>query len=337
MELIKKVLNSYAVYPQQIEEKTDRLFRISDGHREYALKQSLLSEGTVANWENVYHAAFSQNISSILPVYQTQKGNLYVEMDQSIFYLTPWIEASAAQNRKQIIENLYQSIGNVHAKTKKSVSVSTENLASEFNTFKAFCENTHRDIFSYVQQFEKNRYMSPFELLVCTHYRDLEYATKEIKKRIDQLTNKKEEKTQWNYSLCHGNLKFSHLLHGNQSFLINWENAYYDNAVMDLASFLNNETLYYDQPGELLIEMFSTYYKENELTKDEFYLLIIYLLNPANYLKTVQQYVNNTTHDTMINRIIKLQHAYRRLLFGLHWSRYVEEEYESITLEDLEN
>lgn len=334
MEILKKVLNSYAIYPLAIEEVTERLFRVSDGQREYALKKSLLTKESLADWENVYHIAFSQNVAAILPVYLTKNGNLYMEMNQTIFYLTPWVETPDTEQYSQLIGNLYKNMGTVHAKTKQTQTISTERLIREFTTYKAFCEHTMNELFAFVEQFERNRFMSPFELLICTHYRDLEFALKEITKRIDQLIDEQEEEITWNVSLCHGHLRFSHTL---GSHVINWENAYYENAVMDLAAFFKQEVSYYDRPVDALMEKFSTYNHENKLNQNELHLLIIHLLNPTNYLKIVQQYDGNPYTDTMVNRVRKLQHSHRQLLFGLQFSNYVETEYETSILDDLES
>lgn len=334
MEIIKKVLNAYAIYTLNIEYVTDRLIRVSDGQGDYALKSSLLSKESVSNWENVYHLAFSKQVSPVLPVYLTKNGNLYVEMDQTIFYLTPWIETEQTKSSSQVIDQFYKSIGTVHAKTKQSQSISTENLTSDFNTYKRFCELTQRDLLKFVEQFEQNRYMSPFELLVCTHYRDMEFALKEINRRIDQFSEEQEQEITWSYSLCHGNLNFSHT---RNSHLINWENSFFDNAVVDLALFFKQEVSFYDQPINLFMEQFSTYYNENKLSQNELYLLTIHLLNPSDYVKLIQQYVSNRSKDSMVNQVIKLQHGYRQVLFGLQWSQYVEKEYETYSMGDLES
>ncbi|MBP1968808.1 spore coat protein YsxE [Virgibacillus natechei] len=334
MEIIKKVLNAYAIHPLNIEHVTDRLIRVSDGQGDYALKSSLLSKESVSNWENVYHLAFSKQVSTVLPVYLTKNGNLYVEMDQTIFYLTPWIETEQTKSSSQVIDYFYKSIGTVHAKTKQSQSISTGNLTSDFNTYKRFCEITQRDLLKFVEQFEQNRYMSPFELLVCTHYRDIEFALKEINRRIDQFIEEQEQEITWNYSLCHGNLNFSHT---RNTHLINWENSFFDNAVVDLALFFKQEVSFYDQPINLFMEQFSTYYNENKLSQNELYLLTIHLLNPSDYVKLIQQYVTNGSKDSMVNQVINLQHAYRQILFGLQWSKFVEAEYETFSMDDLES
>lgn len=334
MDLIGKVLQSYAVYPLSVEQITDRLFQVNDGKRTYALKRSSLSEQTLKQWERIYQLAHSQNIQTVLPVYLTKEGNLYKEMDQSVFYLTPWITADNNKSQKQDIEQFYHIIGTIHSKTNRSQLIEINKLKGNFSTYRTFCEETKGKLLDYVKQFEKNRYMSPYELLVCTQYRDLEFALDTIMKRIDQFLSDDEAQMTWNDCLCHGNLTLSHVLN---PYIINWEQANYENAVLDLATFYENEVVYYDNLTDLFIELFPSYNKINELTLKEHYLLIINLLNPSHYIAKVEEYLSNKSKQTMVNQIKALQPAYRKIIFGLKWSNYVEKEYESIPLDDLES
>lgn len=334
MDLIGKVLQSYAVYPLSVEQITDRLFQVNDGKRTYALKRSALSEQTVKQWERIYQLAHSQNIPTILPVYLTKEGKLYKEMDQSVFYLTPWITRDNNKRLKQDIEQLYHVIGGLHVKTSRSQLIEVNKLKGNFSTYRTFCEESKEKLLDYVKQFEQNRYMSPYELLVCTQYRDLEYALNTIIKRIDQFLSEDEAQMTWNDCLCHGNLALSHVLN---PYIINWEQANYGSAVSDLATFYENEVAFYDNPTDLFIELFPSYNKINELTLKEHYLLIIHLLNPSPYIEKIKEYIDNKSKQTMVNQIKTLQPVYRKIIFGLKWSDYVEKEYESFPLDDLES
>lgn len=337
MDTIKKVLDIYGVYPMTIDKITDRVYRVNDGRFEYALKQSSMRKETIANWEKTYQQAFEQNLSMILPVYITKNGELYAELEDSIYYLTPWIDAEKMKRDKQNIEILFRNLGMVHAKTKKEQMIAADAFIRNFDTYRLFCEDTAANLLSTVEQFEKSRYMSPFELLVCTQYRDLEYALKEIYKRLERLTNQEDEKISWNYSLCHGHLNFSHMLFSNQPYLLNLEKAKIDSAVMDLAALFKSEIRYYDSPSEALIEQFSSYTGENELTDNELQLLAVHLLDPAEYSSIIQDVVNERTDGSTVTDMIRLQHAYRRIIFGLQLSSYIEKEYEMAVFDDLES
>ena len=328
METVKKVLTSYAVYPLKIKQITDALYRIEDGNRVYALKRSFLTNKSVTNWENVFHQVNAQNITNVLPVYLTKQRKLYEKINDAIYYLTPWI----AGNR-QSIERLYHCIGNVHAKTKQSRPIDVQSIDQSFHTYKNQCTERHKQLLAYVEQFESNKYMSPLELLVCTQYRDLELVFHKTQKRVDQFIQENNEETVWNYSLCHGNLRFSHFLNADQTYLINWEGAQYENAIQDLVDFFKYETIVYDAPAESFIKPFTTYMDTNELTKQELYLLTVYLLDTTDYITLVENYIENTSTDSMVYQIQSLQRVYRQLIFGLHWSDYVEREYDSISLD----
>ncbi|MEC5422033.1 phosphotransferase [Virgibacillus sp. C22-A2] len=337
MNVVNNVLRSYAIYPIDVEKITGKLYKVSDGNITYALKKSSLSMQNKYHFHSVYQQANNHNITSIVPVYLTQRGEIYEETEQGIFYLTPWINAEQSHSTKQPIVNFYQTIGRIHAETKRTKSISTNQMISDFHTYKSFCLASQNKLLEFVDLFERTRYMSPIELLVCTHFRDLELALRESIKRIDQFVDGQEEETAWNYSLCHGDLKFSHLINAETFYIINWEKASYGHAVTDLAGFFNCEAANFDFPANEIIELFEKYYDENELSNNELYLLSIHLLNPIDYLRIVQDYSKKSSEETMINQIIKLQHAYRKIRFGLQWSNYVETEHETISLEDLES
>src|SRR5699024_9209738 len=134
---------------------------------------------------------------------------------------------------------------------------------------------------AYVAAAEKNRYMSPFELQVCTHFHKIEMILAELDNRVSQLIDELTGKTAGNYSLCHGRLNRSHIVHSRYiSRFINWEQAYAGHAVYDLLHLLQEEALFYDNHQDQWLSKFSIYNKQNNLEKYELLLLVIHLLDP---------------------------------------------------------
>lgn len=335
VEQEKEALQAYAVYPLHLEKVTNQLFRVEDGKQTYALKRTTLTDETLKNWELVYQYAYSHNLTAVLPVYLTREGKLYTKTGQSVYYLTPWIHENENRSDQQIIEQIYHTIGSLHGKTKQSHLVQTDQFKQQFRTYQTFCSETKDRLLEYVKVFERSRYMSPFELLVCTQYRDLELALNIADKRIEQFLEEDDEQFAWNDSLCHGNLSRFHTVN---SYLINWEQSHQDNAVMDLVHFFQQEAAEYGPIADLLIELFPAYMKENELTLKEHYLLTMYLLNPTPYIAKVQAYSVKSSDYNMVDQIKHLQHEYRKINFGLAWSDYVEKEHESnFSMDDLES
>ena len=121
-------------------------------------------------------------------------------------------------------------------------------------------------------------------------------------------------------------------------YIINWEHGHQGNAVLDLVNFFHEESAYYNRQSDLLIELFPTYDKENELSIKEHYLLTMYLLNPAAYISKVRAYSVKDAKQSMIDQIKGLQHEYRKISFGLAWSAYVDKEHENnFSIDDLES
>jgi spore coat protein YsxE len=338
MEVAQKVLTAYNIYPLHVKKITDNVHKINDGNRDYALKRSsLTSEQEIRVWTHVYEQAYHQTLVSILPVYLTKDGELYAIQNQNVYYLTPWLEAADIQRDKQSIEQFYRVIGNIHAKTRQVHTITASEFLPGFREYASYCGQVQEELLGFVERFEKNRYMSPFELSVCTHYRDVDIALKEMKRRIELFTDLKEETIPWNSSLCNFSLEFDHMLQTRQLHLINWEKARYENASMDLAAFFKNETKNFNAPTDDAIDLFSIYMNENELTKLELYMLSIYLLDPAPYITMVKKYNERGSGESMMNQTKMLQHTYRQILFGLKWSNFVEDKFETLDTDDLES
>ncbi|NBJ68673.1 MULTISPECIES: hypothetical protein [Clostridia] len=335
MDTLKAVLQAYSIQPFYIEKQTEHLYKVQDHYQQYALKQSRLTQETVGMWEQVYNIAYTDFLSLVLPVYLTKQGKLYEIQGDSIYYVTPWKGNSLTELDQPTIEKLFQSIGRMHAKTKQQQMVESDQLKRTFQHYKQHCKQLQLELLAAVEQFEKNRFMSPFELLVCTQFKELDYSLQETVRRIDQLLYEQEENSTWYYSLCHKNITTSHTLtHQAQLYLINWEKAGFDYPIFDLVTFFHQETSEYDAPLDLFMHGFDKYMDENELTKKELYLLVIQLLDTQAYLACVT--AHKKTKATMIEQIIHLQHIFRRILFGLHFSAYVDQTYDTIDLDDLD-
>ncbi|WP_249870962.1 phosphotransferase [Oceanobacillus saliphilus] len=331
MDSINEVMQAYKVYPIATEKITDRLYLVKDGQRKYALKRSRLKEADIAAWQRIYYIANQKNLSEIVPIYLTKDGIMYYEKNQSYFYLTPWIEKPSRHDRKDAIENSMFSLANLHGKTKTSQRISINSVKQNFNTYQAFCKQVPDELHAVVLQFEKNRYMSPFELLVCTQYRDLEYASKMNNDIINEFLDQKDEYITWNSCLCHGNLKQEHILNRH---ILNWEKARFDQPAVDLANYINNMTGDYDQSVDMITGAFKIYKEKNDLTGLELKLLSIYLLNPSPYITVIREYLKKPSDRSIADQIKDIQRHYRRIIFAIKWREFMKEEYESISFDD---
>ncbi|WP_099158665.1 hypothetical protein [Virgibacillus ndiopensis] len=324
MDSIRIALEAYRIEALKIDRITDKLYAVYDGKQVFALKRSKMTTEQIKNWEAVYHRAYSQNLTGILSVYLTADGKLFKEVDGEFYYITPWL-LQKKENQKQEFEVLYKTIGAIHENTKQPVSNNIEKVRDQFKQYQAYCTNIKSRLLSYVETFEKNRYMSPFELLVCSQFRDLDLFLNELNRRIDYFMDELNEQSDWNISLCHKQLNTSHVLQSDTIYITNWEGAQFDNAVVDLSIYLKNQVKYYDQPAEQIIDSFPVYLEKNKLTNSELYLLCIYLFDPSTYIRIIKRYTGKISTYSMLQQIRELQHAYRQLIFAMKWSEHVDE------------
>lgn len=334
LENVRRILELYHVFPVDIEKVTERLYHIQGNKQNYALKRSNLLEEKVPLWLDIYHTAHAQNIQNILPVYLNHKGQLFTKDEDDIYYLTPWIETS---NRNPSIGKVYQNLGFIHAKTKKTQTITEEeieNSRENFLVYKKQMMELRRKLLAHVENFESEHFMSPIELLVCTQYRDLVQVFFIVESRLNQYLESLEELSEWQVCLCHGNMKDSHALHGNQIYFINWEKASYNHPIMDLTLLLKHKTLYHDTEGGFLLEHFKLYTEENQLNNHELTLLALYLLDPSEYIMAIDRYVEGKSTGSMIDLVVKLQRYHRQLMFGIRFSKYVEEQFEMVPLDE---
>ncbi|RLL47955.1 hypothetical protein D8M04_01370 [Oceanobacillus piezotolerans] len=329
---LNRVLQAYPIEPTSIHQITDNLFQIIVHQHSFALKKSKLDQSTVSYWEYTYRTAYNNQLQSIIPVYQTKQNQLYYQEGEDIYYLCPWVEEERTSIDEGSIRALYQAIATIHEKTKRSQNMAGKEWSNDFKVYLSYCEDLEQQLRSTIILYEKRHYMSPFELLVCTQFRDVEYALREIRKRLDQFTKEDEKRETWNVSLCHRNLSTEHL---RGSYIINWENAGYENAIIDLVSFFRHEVRLFDAPKNSFLENFSYYNNLHPLTLAEVQLLAVYLLNPIPYFELINEYRSKEPR-TEISFIKELQKAYRVILFGIEWSQYVEREYEIVKFDEPE-
>ncbi|WP_053219004.1 phosphotransferase [Virgibacillus senegalensis] len=334
---IKIVLQEYQIGPAEIVPITSRLYKIHTYHYTFALKRSrLLPEPeALANWENVYRQANIHRLDSIVPVYLTEKGQINVRYENEIYYLTPWQEKLERDEPVHVLEGFFRELANIHAVTMEEYELNQElaqdTVANELRQL----ESRQADLLEQVERFEARRYMSPFELQVCTHYRDVEFA---FSKTVSWLEAYKEDLQRERISrtcLCHGNLRLSHLLtKQEQAKFINWENAYTGSPVQDLSVYFHHEWQYHDNVFQQILQSFPQYEKQNRLLQSEKSLLAVLTINPSTYLETVQNYQRYPDRPLPF-QIRDLERAYRRLYHGLKFQEVLETQRQKY-LEELE-
>ena len=314
---IYNVLKNYSINVENIDDVTGNVYKIHDSERTYALKKSSLTEENVQQWLSVLKTAHDYQIENILPVYRTKEGNLYCKMNNHVYYMTPWID-----NTHISIEKLFQCIGRIHKKTKITIQASLDTFEDAFVQYKNYCQTVREKMVRYVERFEQKHYMSPVELQICTHFRDVDHCLYLVIKFIDKFLNTMKDNLEWSISLCHGNLISNHFLTSDVMYLINWERSYYDHSAYDLVHYVNH--MKENLSKEMLEKSFQAYFLENKWEEKDLYFYGIQLLQPKRYFSLVQAYSIQSWNDSTIRQVQQLEIEYRKLVFGLYSYQLME-------------
>lgn len=315
MDLQEIITLHYGLHPQHMMKLSAHSYYFTDGGNSFVLKESSLSEKQLFMWENIFRFAHEENMSSILPVFLTKEGKLYHSVADRIYYLSPFIKSSSIPMKK-----FYEKLGHIHQHSRTERTIAFKNIKQSFKKYHQQCKENKSILRAYVELFEQEHYMSPLALQVCTHYRDLQRILQKLTEKIYELISSEEEMV-WSTSLCHGSLRFSHVLYDQQIYFIHWEQASIENATTDLLHFFKAETGHYDAPIDDFISLFDHYLQANELSSTEILILSIYLLDPHPYLQEIYFYLHNRKQSSMLQQTKKLQHLYRQLIFA---AKFVE-------------
>ena len=314
---IVNVLNQYPIHVENIDEVTSNVYKIYDSKYTYALKKSSLTKESVQQWLSVMQTANDFQIKNILPVYRTKKGSLYCHFNNRLYYMSPWIESTSVA-----IKELFQCIGNIHHKTKITVQTSMDTFEQPFNQYKTYCQTVREKLIHYIEVFEQQHYMSPVELQICTHFKDIDRCLYLVVDLIEKFLNEMQERLEWSISLCHGNLTHSHFLASDMTYLINWEKSYYNHPAYDLVHYVNQ--LKEKPSNETLEKSFQAYFLENKWEEKDLYFFGIHLFQFNRYFSLVEDYSIQTSKDSTIRQVQQLEIEYRNLLFGLNTYQLME-------------
>ncbi|WP_138415489.1 phosphotransferase [Aquibacillus sediminis] len=337
MKDIQRILEAYQINATEIVPITNRVYKIHSHNYTYALKRSRLTKSDIDKWSYVYQLANQQQISSILPVYMTRNGQVFYHDNQSVYYVTPWIEKKEIDEPEHEIDSFYQELAKLHQQTRQANDLRSDQLDQVIYQEKEKMNHARNRLLTFVETFEQRHYMSPFELHVCMQYRDIDYVFQQLADWYDFYLEDIESYGHGAYVLCHGNLRASHkIFQHNKTYFINWERAFYGSPVNDLARYFYNELKYHDSYLDQFIQSFSIYERYNPLKQSERSLLAIYLLTPSNYLRVVENYHSANNTKAQAFQIRELEYQYRRLMNGLNVQQHFHQIREELKEQELD-
>ncbi|QHE53158.1 phosphotransferase [Pontibacillus sp. HMF3514] len=324
-DVLKEVLAYYGLSMLDYEAYTSRVYKVRTHYGDVAVKHSRLTDETVYNWLEVYEQAKNHRIQSFIPLYMTSEKQLFVRNKTGIYYAMPWIDTPHRDTPPYPFEALYSTMGEIHRRTSHTETVKREDFEPFIEHQKMQLEGWRERLEDAVTQFEKRHYMPPFELQICTHFRNVMYAFQKSAEWCDRFLDDIEEDKTFRHALSHNQLKPTHFLYDdNQPYVLNWERASINHPMHDLTTYFWQVMRYHDAPIEQITSTFSSYEDQFSLKNSERSLLAIYLLQPDHYMEQIERYVNGAREDGQPFRVQKLERSY----FVLNNALQIEEQLE---------
>ncbi len=184
-------------------------------------------------------------------------------------------------------QEIIKLMASLHFKTSYQKDVSKNKYRSIYETI----ENNINFIEDYyektIESIELETYMSPSHYLIARNYSvilgSIEYAKKELKAWFKLVENKEKERV----CVVHNNIKLEHLIMGDNSYLVNWDDYIVDTPILDIYKYMQNEGL-----NISLKESYNLYKEHNKLNPEEEKLLFIILSIPRKIEEVENEYIN---------------------------------------------
>ncbi|MYL53339.1 phosphotransferase [Pontibacillus yanchengensis] len=336
-EFLSEVLAHYGLYPLEVNQQTDNVYKVYTNHGAVAVKRTDMDDQQIKQWIATYQQANESQLSSLMPLYMTSNQELYVQQRNHTWYIMPWVETPHRDTPPYPFDLFYSSLADIHRRTSKTQVVKREDFEDRMESKKNQIRADKDKLEGYVEAFEKHHYMAPFELQVCTHFRDLLYVFEISEEWCDRFLEDIEEDKKIRLTLCHGDLKPSHFIYDeNKPYFLNWERASWNYPVFDLTSYYWNIIKYHDAPVEQLVTTFSSYEERFNLMNSERCLFALYLLSPDHYLDQVDAYVSGARNSGQPFLVQKLEHSYYVLQHSLQIQSQIEKAREYIQQQEEE-
>ncbi|WP_018931417.1 phosphotransferase [Gracilibacillus lacisalsi] len=321
-----QIIEAYQLQPEEIEQVTERVFKIKANSQQYALKKSRLYPDDLGRWQAIQQYIQQKQILGFVPIYYAKNNQPFVRDQDQIYYLMPWVEQDYTDQPIDEYASVIHAIGRLHAATMDyhQIAPLKQNKDGMDQQFQQELSSYRDQMLKYVRYFEAKRFMSPYELQICMYYRDIEQTFNQLERWQEIYLDVMEETNEMKYTLCHGNIRPSHyVITQANTYFLNWEDALMTSPTYDLANYYQYLFQFHDCDMGKVTDSFSIYCRYIDLSDYEKSLLALQLLSPVNWFHEVFTSVQSSRNKNNVNCSIKIEQEYRKLLFGLQLQDFI--------------
>lgn len=308
---ITPILKHYGITPHFVE-NFGKVQRVYADKGVFALKKISPTHGSdfIRHIQYLYQKGYNR----IVPIYPTLDGRYALIYQNNLYYLMPWLSNEVKENRNERHRQMFRELARLHTLSVREVSINKEEKLEHYENTIHEWEKEEELLKGFLEQCENKWYMSPFELLFCLYYNDMNQALRFSTNKFKEWYEKTKEDEKARVVLSHGKLSTEHFIFDDKGYgyFTNFENSRQGSPMHDLLPFLSRFLKTYPKKCEECVDWFYTYFKYFPLREEELNLLLSYFAHPGYLLQSVEDY-NKSTNKHERKHVQKLQRHYWQL------------------------
>ena len=306
---IDVILKQYNLKSNHVE-TIGKVKKVSTSKGTYALKA--IPENSDLKFVNTIESLYRKGYTSFVPIYKTVTGKYFVQNKHHFHYLMPWIAGDQDRQRDDRHEQLFSELARLQMATVNDHNIDDKELEQHYKELKSRWDERRKNLEAYIDNCERQIYMSPFELQFATYYHETMQACHFARSRLDEWYELVKEKKKFRAALTLGKVSTTHFLYDqkDKSYFSSYERAKMGPPFNDLVGFYYKSLRSYPVTSDESYQWFTTYTNRFPLEDEEIQLFLSYLAYPEPIYRCVENYVKNRKGKSEFTHVKQLQRAY---------------------------
>jgi spore coat protein YsxE len=289
LSIIQKIASYYGIRVHYMEQ-FGKVTKLYSDVGNFALKKIHAQNGIdfVQNMKMIYQQGYNR----IVPIYPTLDGRYSVLEGNALFYLTPWLSNEGQENGLKKHQQFFRELARLHTISVKEIEIEKEERKEHYEETTSQWEQDQAFLDEFLEECEKEWYMSPFQLLFCTYYHEIKLALQFAQKKFDEWFEDSKELAKARTVMIHGKTSIDHFIYDEQGYgyFTNLERARRSSPIHDLLPFIAKSLNTYPKQADELLEGMQLYLRYFPFNADEMLLFTSYLAYPVVITQTVKKY-----------------------------------------------
>lgn len=286
---VSTILAQYSVDPYYVED-LGKIKKVFSNKGVFALKKVPPAVGTefIRHIQMLYQKGYYR----MVPVYPTNDGRYGVLHQNTLYYLMPWLSNEEKEDRIERNKKLFRELARLHTLSSREVPLSKEFRKEHYENTLLLLEKDEEFINGFLEDCERNVYMSPFQLQFCLYYNDVHQAIEFSKQRLKDWYEKTKDQEKVRTVLIHGKFSPEHFLFDDKGYgyFMNFENSKPGSPYQDILPYLSRSLKGFPKRCEDCIDWLLMYEKYFPLKEEEKQLMLSYFTHPRSFILLVQDY-----------------------------------------------